>query len=226
MIYFKKKLVLSVQMLLNSKSTPKSTNMKKQSLLILSVLFMLALSFSACQTGKKVAKVEKQDKLILPFSSNSYQSDQKYFRFVQSHESTDLSLAKTRAIMKAQVGLASSVEALLKSVMDNYTSERKLSQSEVNDSYKEISRLVVYRNLRHTKIIGEEAYLDKADKKYTYWVAIEVSAQDVYSEAVKGISASEKLRQDFDESRFRKEFDEEMRKKELEQNNLQFDASK
>ena len=180
---------------------------------ILSFTFLIG----ACHSGEKIAKVENQEKIILPFSSSNYRTDDKYFRFVQSHESTDLSLAKTRAIMKAQIGLAGTVEVLLKAVMDNYTGERKIKLSEMNDKYNEISQLVLYRNLKNTHIIGEEAYVNKADKNYTYWVAIEVNSNDIYSDLVKDISSSDKLRQDFDETKFREIYNDEIRKKEAEQ---------
>lgn len=198
--------------------------MKKQSLIIVFVFVSLALFLGACHSGKKLAKVENQEKIVLPFSSSNYRTDDRYFRFVQSHESTDLSLAKTRAIMKAQIGLAGTVEVLLKAVMDNYTGERKIKLSEMNDKYNEISQLVLYRNLKNTHIIGEEAYVNKADKNYTYWVAIEVNSNDIYSDLVKGISSTDKLRQDFDEAKFREIYNEEIRKKEAEQTKIQYNA--
>ena len=128
--------------------------------------------------------------------------------------------------MKAQIGLAGTVEVMLKSVMENYTAERKIKLSEMNDKYSEISRLVLYRNLKNTRIIGEEAFMNKTDKSYSYWVAIEVDAADIYNDIVKGITSSDKLRQDFDEAKFREIYNEEIRKKENEQNNTLNNAAK
>ncbi len=200
--------------------------MKNQSSIIAFILLSFALLLGACHSGKNIAKVENLEKVTLPFSSSDYRTDEKHFRFVQSHESTDLSLAKTRAVMKAQIGLAGTVEVMLKSVMENYTAERKIKLSEMNDKYSEISRLVLYRNLKNTRIIGEEAFMNKTDKSYSYWVAIEVDAADIYNDIVKGITSSDKLRQDFDEAKFREIYNEEIRKKENEQNNTLNNAAK
>ena len=55
-------------------------------------------------------------------------------------------------------------------------------------------------------------------------MAIEVNSNDIYSDLVKGISSSDKLRQDFDEAKFRAIYNEEIRKKEAEQTKIQYNA--
>ena len=193
--------------------------MKKQQLNYGLILITIMTVFvSSCGSGKKIARVEKQEKVELPFTGSDYRTGKGYLRFVQSHESSDLSNAKSRAMMKAQTGLAQTAEVLLKSVMESYTGERHLeSKSEFAEKYNAITQLVIKKKLRNTLIIGEEVYYSKEKDTYTYFIAVEMDAGELRDNYISGISDSGKLRQDFEEAKFRKVFEEEMNKLDVEQ---------
>lgn len=191
----------------------KQTKMKTEKLMrsLLIIIFMLGVV--ACHSGKKITKVEQQEKIILPFAGSDYRTNEKYLRFVQSHESVDLSNAKSRALMKAQAGIAQTASVLVKSVMHNYLNERKIDeQSEYGDKYNAITQLVLKEKLNNTRIIGEEVYRDKATGKYTYYIALEMNADELLEKSINGISGNARMHQDFEEERFRKIFNDEMTK--------------
>ncbi len=182
------------------------------SLAPLSILFLMIIT-SSCIKTKNIAKVEKLEKIELPFSGKDYRTNGQFLRFVQLHESSDLSAAKSRAMMKAQAGIAQTANVLVKSVMYNYMNERKIDEkNEFNDKYNAITELVIKEQLNNTNIIGETVFRDKESGRYTYYVALEMDANALLNKSVKGITHNERLRQDFEEERFRKIFDAEMEK--------------
>ena len=183
------------------------------------LIVMLILTVS-CSKTKKLTKVEKLEKIELPFSEKDYRTNGQFLRFVQMHESMDLSSAKSRAMMKAQAGIAQTANVLVKSVMYNYTSERKIDElNEFNDKYNAITKLIIKEQLNNTKIIGEAVFRDKETGRYTYYIALEMAADELLNKSVSGITRNERLRQDFEEERFRKIFEAEMEKLETQDAN-------
>ena len=177
------------------------------------VLFIMAMLTTGCSKTKEIAKVEHLEKIELPFSDKNYRSNGQFLRFVQMHESSDLSIAKSRALMKAQAGLVQTASVLVKSVMYNFLNERKIDdKNELNDKFNAITELVMKEQLANTKIIGEEVYRNKETGKYTYYIALEMDTEELLNKSVKGITRNERLRQDFEEEKFRKIFELEMEK--------------
>ncbi|MBK8417093.1 MAG: hypothetical protein IPL22_22795 [Bacteroidetes bacterium] len=176
-------------------------------------IILITLLAVACSKTKEIAKVEQLEKIELPFSDKDYRTDSEFLRFVQMHESSDLSTAKSRALMKAQAGIAQTANVLVKSVMYNYVNERKIdAKNEFNDKYNAITELVIKEQLTNTRIIGETVLKDKESGRYTYYVALEMAADELLNKSVNGITRNERLRQDFEEERFRKIFETEMNK--------------
>ena len=185
------------------------------------ILFLIAsvLLLFSCKTGKPLNKVENEVRIQTPFSENQYRSDVKFIRAVYSHEGEDIAQDKTRAIMKAQLAIAQNASSLIKSYLKDYAAECKIVNTELQGSYQSIGEIWTRERLTNCNIIGEELYKNKKTGLYTYWVAMEMSRDELYKKTVNHINADEHLRQDFEESRFRKIFDNGI--KEIEKENQQ-----
>jgi len=176
-------------------------------------IILITLVVVACSKTKEIAKVDHLEKIELPYSDKDYRTNSEFLRFVQMHESSDLSTAKSRALMKSQAGIAQTANVLVKSVMYNYVNERKIDvKNELNDKYNAITELVIKEQLTNTRIIGETVFRDKESGRYTYYVALEMAADELLNKSVNRITRNERLRQDFEEERFRKIFETEMNK--------------
>jgi hypothetical protein len=77
--------------------------------------------------------------------------------------------------------------------------------------FDENARAVVYQMLNDVKIIGEKTFTEK-DGKITYYIAIEMSKEQVVNSIADRISKDAKMQLDFDKHQYLKVFDEEMKK--------------
>jgi len=135
-----------------------------------------------------------------------------FFRASQTGLSPDLATSKKIALQNAKTELASNVQTTIKAVTDNYTNQRTFSdRQEFENKFEELSRQVTNQQLTNVKVIGEKSFIEK-DGRYRYYVAIEMSKDDLTNQLYQGISANEKLQLDFDKHLFEKVLDEEMEK--------------
>lgn len=197
------------------KSAPVSSIVKEAAVVIAAVLMSVAQF--ACKSGKPFAKAEDEVKFDLPFSADRYQSDAKFIRSVFSHKSEDISQAKVRATMKAQMAIAQAAGSLTNGLLKEYVDERKITDTELNGRYQSMGEIWIHERLTNCNIIGEELYKNKNTGLYTYWIAMELDRDELYKETVKRIKSDDRLRQDFDEQNFRKIYEEGIKKLEKEQ---------
>ena len=195
-----------------------SANYFKQVFLFLLAFTSVVFIFS-CKSGKPLTKSEDQVRIETPFTESGFRSDSKFIRAVYSHQSEDISQAKTRAIMKAQLAIAQTAGSLIKSYLKDYVAERKITNTELEGNYQSIGEIWTRERLNNCNIIGEELYKNKTTGLYTFWIAMEMSREELYAKTVNRIKSDDRLRQDFEEARFRKIYDEGM--KELEKENVQ-----
>jgi len=188
--------------------------MNSASSLVLSVmLFFGIISFlSSCKGRKELAKVERMERIEVPFTESKYRSDNKYFRFTQSETAGEISEAKSIAFLRAQTGIAQTAQTFLSGVASDYLISRKVdTESETGRKFQSLFDGFVNMKLSNTRIIGEEVYKHKDADKYTYYICLEMDMDELIAESTRGITRDARLKLDFDESQFRK-FVEERRK--------------
>ena len=83
--------------------------------------------------------------------------------------------------------------------------------------FEQLARDVVNENLSDVRIMDEKIFKE-TDNKYTYWVAIEMSKQEVLKSMNNKISKNKKLQLDYDKMKFEEVFNSEMTKLADEQN--------
>ena len=190
--------------------------MKKTTIKLLALLTLIMV-FS-CKTPQKLEKTTGAVEISVPFSESKYKTDKNFFRAKQVGKSMDLAAAKKIAIMNAKTELAGTINSTMKTVTDQYTNQRTVGNNEEFESkFEQLARDVVNENLSDVRIMDEKIFKE-TDNKYTYWVAIEMSKQEVLKSMNNKISKNKKLQLDYDKMKFEEVFNSEMTKLADEQN--------
>jgi hypothetical protein len=183
---------------------------RMKSMIVSSIIFTL----TACGTNKQVSRVDDKEKVVQPFSSAEFRSDDNYLRYVASEESSDLSAAKSLAFIQSQTGLVMQASKEVEGMYSNYLNFSKGAQSK--DAVKHIQSLfdgIVQIRLPRTTIIGEEVYRDKKTGKYTYYVASQISISDLEKESLRLAGEEAALKEVIDEKAYRNFMEQKLREK-------------
>lgn len=189
--------------------------MKTKQLLGIGVISVsLIAGFSSCKSKiKTVSAASEVGKILedLP-CENAGKSDKKFFRATSMATSSDLQLAKEKALLLAKQRLVTLVNSNTKSVTDRYVNEREFSNaSEFEQKFENLTREVADETLTNIVVTCEKAsVLD--DKKYRAFIAIEVAKEDVLNGIENKISKNQKLQVDYDKKKFEDIFNQEMEK--------------
>lgn len=181
-------------------------------------LLAVGLAFGSISCGKKKKAAEQAppsgETLIKQYcAGDEYFSDKKYFRANNLGESADQATAKKKAYSNARADMASAVSTTIKGVIDNYVNSREFNnREEVEERFEGLTREVIDQQLSGVKTICEEVVLVNATGKYKYYIAIELSGQDLVAEFNERISKDERLKIDYDYEKFKETFDQEMEK--------------
>lgn len=144
-------------------------------------------------------------------SGDEYFSDKKHFRANALGESTDQATAKKKAMANARADLASALQTTIEGVVDNYVNSREYNnREEVEERFEGLTREIIKQRLVGVKTICSQPVMVNATGKYKYYIALELSGDDIVADYNESLSEDEMLRIDYDYERFREIFDEEM----------------
>jgi predicted transcriptional regulator YdeE len=183
------------------------------------IIIVISLTNVGCRHTKSIADATDRTHVIPPLSESKYKSDKDYFRATQTGNSLDESTAKKRALLNANAELAASIQKLIKSVSLEYTNDLKVQENkEVQNGFEEQILQVVKLTLADVQTIGEELYVEKKDKSYTYYICVEISKKSILDGLDNNISKNQRLRYDYNKEKFEGVFNTEMDKLEKERN--------
>ncbi len=139
-------------------------------------------------------------------------SDKNYFRASAMATSSDLSLAKEKALLNAKQRIVTLINSNTKSVTDRYVNEREFGDaSEFEQKFENLTREVADETISNIVVACEKAsVLDNG--KYRGFVAIEVSKEDIMNGINNKLSQNQKLQVDYDKKKFEEIFNQEMEK--------------
>ena len=184
--------------------------------LAFSVVAMYFLMLTGCGSSKAPAVVDAPSgevEIAIPCSGPQYFTTKKYFRSNANGESLDQVTAKKKALANARGQLASDINSLIKAVTDNYVKSAEFNnREEVLERFETNARTVVKENLRGIRQICEKAVRVKATGKYKYYVAIELSADELVADYNERLSKDESLKIDYNYEKFKETFESEMDK--------------
>lgn len=185
--------------------------MKKFNYLMMA--FFSATLLTSCGGTKSVAQSVPQDVAIdVPCSGPEFQTSKEYFRASTMALSTDMSIAKKKAMSDARAQLAAAINAKVKTVTDDYVSSYQ--QGEADESkrrFQELSRTTVEQELSGVRLICEKT-MKTPEGKYKVYVAVELAGKEIMDAMANRVKADDKLRIDFEYEKFKKVFEEEMSK--------------
>ena len=179
---------------------------------------LAALLLCACGAPKKaIQKAQEDVEVIIPCSGAEYMSSAEFFRANAMGLSNSLEIANQKAMTAARAKLAAAIQTTVKSVTDNYASSYESNrQEEARGRFQSLIREVVEQKLSGVRVICQKT-MKGADGQYKYYVAIELSGNDIAQAMNNRISSEDKLRTDFEYEKFKKVFDDEMKKEAAEQ---------
>lgn len=180
--------------------------MKKISLFFGAVIMTLVMA--SCGSQKKVAST---------YPCPDCKATTEVFRYLGQHVAAgdrQMQQARTMAANNARTELASMVEATVKNVIDNYTSEYITGDNaEFNQRTQGLARTVVNQVLRGTPVVCEGTMPSTTVQGgIICFACVELTGKTVLDAVVKSISNDEKLRTDFEYEKFKQVFEEEMSK--------------
>ena len=180
-------------------------------------LLVGSVAFTSCK--KKVttnpAGPGNDVEVKLYCSGSEYQNSKEYFRATATGESTDRETAKKKAMSNARNYIASNINTTVKAVTDNYVNSREYNNSEeVEERFESLSREIVNQELAGLNIICEKVTQNSQTKKFSYYIAMELSGADLLAKMNEGITKDERLKVDYDYEKFKETFNEEMNKME------------
>ncbi len=179
---------------------------------------VIALAFGlAVTTGckkKKDAQAPAGEVLINEYCTGpEYFSNDEYFRSNGLGESMDQATAKKKALSNARADLASAINTTIKGTIDNYVNSREFNnKEEIEERFEGLTREVINQELQGTKTICQKAVKVTGTNNYKYYVALELSGQDLLSKMNERLGSDERLRIDYDYEQFKKTFEAEMDK--------------
>lgn len=180
----------------------KRINLLGTALLTIVVMTSCGSSKPVTQTVQQPA-VQQDVEINVPCSGPEFQTNKEYFRASSMGLSTDMSIAKKKAMTEARAEIATAINAKVKSVTDSYVSSYQQGE---NDESK--SR---YQSLTRTRVICEKN-MKTPDGKYKVYVSLELAGEEIMNAMANRIKNDDKLRIDFEYEKFKKVFEEEMSK--------------
>jgi hypothetical protein len=186
-------------------------NMKRIVNLSMVVVASAAALIAGCKSSKtKLPSGETE--VTVPCSGPGFYTDNKVFRANSIGESMDLVTAKKKAMTNARNDLAQSIQTTVKTVTDNYTNSTSMDKKEqLEQKFESLNREVVDQTLQGIRTICEKPVQTK-DGNYKYYIAIELSADDLVKQYNSRLAADDKLKVDYDYEKFKDTFNKEMDK--------------
>lgn len=188
--------------------------------LLISAIAVLSLMFVLPSCGGQKKAVDSnygEVEINIPFNTPEYKTSKDFIRARSQGVSPDQATAKKIAMLNCRQEIAASMEALIKSVTEQYINQLTIAdKQEYAAKFQQKAIETVKISLNGSNVIGEKLFRAK-DGKYTYHIAMEMSKAPIKEEIAKAITSDEKLSLEFDKYMFDKTFDAEMAKLEQQQ---------
>lgn len=171
------------------------------------------LLICGCGGQKQLIQQKPQEdvEVIVPCSGPEYMTSGDYFRANAMGLSNSLEIASQKAMTAVRAKLAASIETMVKTVTDNYSSSYEMGQQEEAKSrFQSLTREVVKQKLSGVRVVCQKTMKDPAGQ-YKYYVAVELAGEEIAKAMSNRVSNDDKLRIDFEYDKFKKVFDEEMK---------------
>ena len=177
-------------------------------------IILLGLSFIYFNCGSSKKPIPKDEvEVSIPCSGEDFFSSDKYFRSNSIGESLDQMTAKKKAMSNAKAQLAGDIESTMKIVTDNYLKSAEFNnKEELLERFEQNARTVINQRLKGIKQICEKSTRVKSTGKYKYYIAIELSGEELLTSYNEVLSKDQSLKIDYNYEKFKEVFNKEMEK--------------
>ncbi|NEN25430.1 hypothetical protein G3O08_18220 [Cryomorpha ignava] len=189
-------------------------NLQRHNISRFALLAFLSIAvLTGCKKNKDIKAPEGEVLISEYCSGEEFFSNGEFFRANGLGESMDQATAKKKALSNARADLASAINTTIKGTIDNYVNSREMNnKEEVEERFEGLTREVINQELKGTKTICQKAVKVTDSGNYKYYVALELSGQDLISAMNERLGSDEKLKIDYDYEKFKETFNEEMNK--------------
>ncbi len=175
------------------------------------MIILLAAITTSCKKNKEVAAPEGEVLINEYCAGPEFFSNNEFFRSNGLGESMDQATAKKKAYSNARADLASAINTTIKGTIDNYVNSREFNnREEVEERFEGLTREVIDQELNGTKTICQKAVKVTENNNYKYYIALELSGQDLLKAMNSRLSSDERMRVDYDYEKFKETFEKEM----------------
>lgn len=175
------------------------------------MLMLAALVATGCKKNKEVQAPDGEVLITEYCAGPEYFTNDEFFRSNGLGESMDQATARRKAMNDARGALASSISTTIKATTDNYVNSREFNnKEEVQERFEGLTREVVNQQLNGVKTICQKAVKVTASGNFKYYVALELSGEELLGAMNERLSKDERLRIDYDYEQFKKTFEQEM----------------
>ena len=186
--------------------------MKLNSYVPFAVVGLMVFGLASCKSKKEgIPNPEGEVEIVLPCSE--YRSDATTLRAFSFGESTDANVAKQKALSNARTELAGQLTTVVKVVADNYVKSSEFNNTEeVLERFEQNARTVVNEKLTNVRPVCDRLNQVPNTGKYKYYVALELSADDLSKAYYESLTKDQSLKIDYNYEKSKETFDAEMAK--------------
>ena len=180
------------------------------------LLFAAIACMAASCASKKAAQEAYQGdvEIVIPCTGPEYRTDKETFRASGMGYSSDMNIAKNKALLNARAELATSINSTIKRVLDNYASSYQMGEEEeAKSKFQDMARSIVNQQLQGS-VITCEKLMKTPEGKYRAYVCVELGGPEVINKVNNSVKNEDKLRIDYEYEKFKDVFEEEMSKME------------
>ncbi len=187
--------------------------MKKFTLIrLIALAFIGLLIISGCKSSKDATGGPEDDpnRVTIYCSGPEYRTNAEYMRANSSGTSSDMEMARDKAMTNARARLSAQIETFISNLTDFYKKDTRINENEImEERFEQLIREVFKNKLNGTYPICEE--MVQKDGKYVAYVAVELGGEEMLDNAASQISADEELKVDYDYEKFKKSYEEAMK---------------
>ncbi|MCF8234234.1 MAG: hypothetical protein K9G67_09455 [Bacteroidales bacterium] len=183
--------------------------MRKNNCLNIVTLISFALILIVAGSCKSSKETTDPNEVKIYCSGPEYMTSEDYLRTNATGVSTDMEIARDKALTTARNRLSAQIETFVSNLTDFYKKDTRIDENEkMENRFENLVREVYDNRLVGTHPICEKVL--KEDGRYRAYVAIELGGSDLIDEAASQISADEELKVDYDYEKFKESYKEAM----------------
>jgi hypothetical protein len=177
-----------------------------KTIMLISVVSLLFIT-AGCGSSKQAAgPVNDPNEVKLYCSGAQYMTQTPYLRANASGLSSDMEIARDKALTDARARLSSQIELFSSALTDFYKKDTRLNENEkMEKRFENMIREVFKNKMQGVYPICEKVM--KEDGKFRAYVAVELGGKEMLENIASKLSSDQELKVDYDYDKFKKNYE-------------------